>query len=121
MRRSPTICIVDDDADVRSSLENFLRSAGVDVQVFGSAKEFLATGEQAGIDCLITDLHMDDMDGLALQEELNSRHRSFPVIVMTAFPTKDTEERSMRLGASAYLVKPVDPDLLLERVEAMLA
>ncbi len=121
MRRPPTICIVDDDDDVRSSLRNFLRSAGIEVRAFGSAEEFLASGERAGIDCLITDLHMEGMDGLALQKELNGRHRSFPVIVMTAFPTKETEEQSIRLGAAAYLVKPVDPDLLLERVESMLA
>ncbi len=121
MRRLPIICIVDDDDDVRSSLKNFLRSAGIDVRVFGSAEEFLASDERSGIDCLITDLHMEGMDGLALQEMLNGQHRSFPVIVMTAFPTQDTEERSMRLGASAYLVKPVDPDMLLDRVERMLA
>lgn len=120
MRCPPTLCIVDDDADVRSSLRNFLRSAGIEVQLFASAEAFLATRDQR-VDCLITDLHMEGMDGLALQEELNRRGCRFPVIMMTAFPTHDAEEKAMALGATAFLAKPVDPDLLLERVERMLA
>lgn len=121
MRRSPIICIVDDDEDVRSSLESYLRSAGVEVRAFTSAEELLTSGQWVGVDCLITDLHMNGMDGLALQEELNRQQRSFPVIVMTAFPTQDAEERSMELGAAAFLAKPIDPDMLLDRVEGMLA
>lgn len=120
MRRPINICVVDDDADVRFSLKSFLRSAGVEVHVFGSAREFLAYEPGSRIDCLVTDLHMEEMDGLALQEELRSQHCSYPVIVMTAFPTKATEERSIGLGAAAYLTKPVDPDMLLESVENLL-
>ncbi len=120
MKPSPTICIVDDHEDVRASLENYLRSAGVDVRAFGSAERFLASAERLTADCLITDLHMPGMDGLALQQELNRSGRTFPVIVMTAFPTQDAERRSVDLGAAAFLSKPVDPDLLLERVESIL-
>ncbi len=119
MRSSLTICIVDDDDGVRASLENFLRSAGIRVCTFGSAEGFLASDELGAADCLITDLHMPGMDGLALQQELNRRGRTFPVIVMTAFPTRDAEERSTSLGAVAFLCKPVDPDLLLDRVGSM--
>lgn len=120
MSSFPTICIVDDDDGVRSSLENYLRSAGVRVCTFGSAEGFLASTERTVTDCLITDLHMPGMDGLALQEELNRLGRTFPVIVMTAFPTVAAEERAVRLGAAAFLCKPIDPDLLLDRVESIL-
>ena len=121
MKQSPTICIVDDDDDVRASLKNFLRSVGMIVRAFGSAESFLAEPDRSGIDCLITDLHMPGIDGLGLQEELNRLGRDFPVIVMTAYPTTAAREQSARLGASAFLAKPLDPDLLLERVEEILA
>ncbi len=120
MKQSPTICIVDDDDDVRSSLENYLRSAGVEVRTFESAESFLASGDRLQADCLITDLHMPGMDGMALQRELNQLGRTFPVIVLTAFPTIAAQEQSASLGAVAFLVKPVDPDLLLDRVEEIL-
>lgn len=115
-----TICIVDDDEGVRASLENYLRSAGLKVLTFESAESFLASPDRADTGCLITDLHMPGIDGLALQEELNRAGRDFPVIVMTAYPTSNARERSECLGAAAFLVKPVDPDMLLDRVEEML-
>ena len=120
MHRSATICIVDDDVDVRSSLENYLRSAGIDVRTFSSAANFLASPDRIDTDCLVTDIHMNGMDGLALQKELMLIGRCFPVIVMTAFPTLRLREMSFELGAAAFLEKPVDPDLLLREMEALL-
>ena len=120
MKPHPTICIVDDDPDVRASLENYLRSAGLTVRTYCSADHFLAAIDRGETDCLITDLHMPGTDGLALQEALNRAGRSFPVIVMTAYPTPSARNRSNELGAAAFLEKPVDPDMLLDRVEQML-
>jgi FixJ family two-component response regulator len=120
LRQTPIISIVDDDEGVRSSLENYLRAAGVAVRTFGSAETFLASADRLETDCLITDLHMPGMDGLALQEELNRIGRAFPVIVMTAFPTDSAREEAAALGAAAFLTKPVDPDALLDRVEEIL-
>jgi FixJ family two-component response regulator len=116
---SSTICIVDDDEGVRASIENYLRSAGVNVRTYGSAEGFLSSQDFGSTACLITDLHMPGMDGIALQEELMRQGQTFPVIIMTAFPTRDAEERSRKLGAIAFLSKPIDPDLLLDRVERM--
>jgi FixJ family two-component response regulator len=120
LRQSATICIVDDDDGVRSSLENYLRSAGLQVLTFASAESFLASPHRGKTDCLITDLHMPGLTGLDLQRELNRVGRDFPVIVMTAYPTIAAREESARFGAAAFLVKPVDPDMLLDRVEQML-
>lgn len=120
MKHSPIICIVDDDDAVRASLENYLRATGLDVCSFASAESFLASARRDKTDCLITDLHMPGMDGLALQRELNRVGRDFPVVVMTAYPTGPAREESLRLGAADFLAKPVDPDTLLERIEAIL-
>jgi FixJ family two-component response regulator len=117
VKESATISIVDDDEDVRLALQNFLRAAGCDVRAFDRAEAFLGSLEGGVPDCLITDLHMPGMSGLALQEELNRLGHSFPVIVMTAFPTLEAQERSAGLGASAFLSKPIDPEQMLRLVK----
>ena len=120
VRESATIWIVDDDEDVRLALQTFLRSAGCDVRAFDGAEAFLASLQDSAPDCLITDLHMPGLDGVALQEELNRLGRTFPVVVLTAFPTVEAEKRSATLGASAFLTKPVDPEQLLTLVRTKL-
>lgn len=117
MSHPANISIVDDDEDVRFALQNFLRSAGYNVRAFDCAEAFVGSLEDAAPDCLITDLHMPGMNGLFLQEELNRLGRRFPVIVMTAFPTLEAEARSAKLGASAFLSKPIDCKQLLQLVE----
>jgi FixJ family two-component response regulator len=120
VERSASIWIVDDDEDVRLALKNFLRSAGCDVRTFDGADGVLSALKVGAPGCVITDLHMPGMDGLALQEEFNALGRSFPVIVMTAFPGTDAKKRSMMLGASAFLSKPIDPEELLRMVRMKL-
>ena len=120
MKQPVTICIVDDDDGVRSSLESYLRAAGLNVCTFDSAETFLASPYCTMADCLVTDLHMTGLDGLALQRELKRIGRRFPVIVMTAFPAAGARMESANLGAAAFLEKPIDPDALLEKLEAIL-
>ena len=118
--RSANIAIVDDDQDVRAALKNFLRSASLEVRTFDCAEAFLRFVEDDTPDCLVTDLHMPGIGGLALQEQLNRLGHRFPVIVMTAFPSADVEERCAGLGACAFLSKPIDPEQLLSKIEASL-
>lgn len=120
MRHPVTICIVDDDDGVRSSLANYLRAAGLYVRAFDSAELFLTSSYSTTADCLITDLHMPDLDGLGLQRELNRMGRRFPVVVMTAFPAMAARRVSSQLGAAAFFEKPLDPDALLEKLEEIL-
>ncbi|MCW2236412.1 response regulator transcription factor [Azospirillum canadense] len=116
MRTVPTICVVDDDENVRDSLDSLLRSVGMKVCTFPSAEDFISyTGRT---DCLITDLNMDGMDGLDLQAVLRQRGCTFPIILMTAFPTPGVRNRSLDLGATAFLTKPLDPEDLLNSVES---
>ena len=121
MRQPLNISIVDDDDDVRASIENYFRSAGLDVHMFSSAEAFLASPIRLSTDCLVTDLNMPGLDGFGLQRELNRLGRDFPVIVMTGYPTREAREGSQKEGAAAFLEKPIDPDALLETVEAMCA
>lgn len=114
------ISIVDDDEDVRESISSFFRSVGLHVEGYSAAEAFLASPSLFETDCLITDLHMPGMDGLGLHRELLRRGVDIPVIVMTAYSTPDARAVASTLGAAAFVDKPVDPEILLRDLEAIL-
>lgn len=115
------ILIVDDDADVRDSLRALLESAGFDVRDFDSAKAILADGGLDQAACLIADIRMPDMDGLALQEELVNRKIGLPVIIVTGHGDVPLAVRAMRAGAVDFIEKPFDDELLLQSIKQALA
>jgi two-component system response regulator FixJ len=115
------ILIVDDDADVRDSLRALLESAGFDVRDFDSAKAVLVDGGLAQGACLIADIRMPDMDGLALQEELVRRKVGLPVIIVTGHGDVPLAVRAMRAGAVDFIEKPFDDELLLQSIQQALA
>ncbi|WP_448665124.1 response regulator transcription factor [Sphingomonas sp. CJ20] len=110
--------MVDDDPGVRGSIDSLMRSVGMTTLPFAAAEALLASGAEATVSCIVTDLHMPGMTGLELQEEILRRGWRQPVIVMTAHPTDAAREQAMRAGAHAFLVKPVDPDALIEAIES---
>ena len=114
------ILIVDDDADVRDSLRALLESAGFDVRDFDSAKAILADPSISEGACLIADIRMPDMDGLALQDELVNRKIGLPVIVVTGHGDVPLAVRAMRAGAVDFIEKPFDDELLLESIKRAL-
>ena len=118
---SDPILIVDDDADVRDSLRALLESAGFQVRDFDSAKGVLADTTLAQGACLIADIRMPDMDGLALQEELARRRVGLPVIIVTGHGDVPLAVRAMKAGAIDFIEKPFDDDLLLQSIERALA
>jgi FixJ family two-component response regulator len=114
---SPIIGIVDDDPGMRGSIDSLIRSTGMIPRVFASAGELLAAGV-AELACIVSDLHMPEMTGLELQAVLQVRGSTVPLIVMTAFPTDAARKQAMDAGARAFLTKPVDPDALIDAIEA---
>jgi two-component system response regulator FixJ len=116
-----TICIVDDDESVRESLSELLDAAGYDVVCFASAVQFLAGDARSQCACLVTDIRMPDMDGLALQEELTRHGASFPVIVMTGHGDVPLAVRAMRAGAVDFLEKPFTHETLLNSIRQALS
>ncbi|AQR72648.1 response regulator transcription factor [Sphingomonas sp. LM7] len=116
MRSASIIGIVDDDPDVRRSLDSLMRSAGLTPRCFAGAEALLASDVQGELACVVTDLHMPGMTGLALQAEIGRRGWPQPVILMTAYPTDAARDQAMAAGAAAFLTKPVDPDALLEAI-----
>ena len=111
-----TVHIVDDDEGVRDSLRILLESAGFAARPYASAAALLSAGQ--GISgCVLTDVRMPGMDGLELQEQLNSRGLRLPVIVMTGQADIPVAVQAMKAGAVDFLEKPFSDTQLLEAVQ----
>jgi FixJ family two-component response regulator len=115
------IYIVDDEADVRKALSRLLRSAGYTTRLFGSAGEFLVSGEaRFSAGCIILDLAMPGLNGLELQEHLATSGCHRPIIFLTGNGDISKSVRAMKAGAVNFLTKPIDDNELLKAVEEAL-
>ena len=112
--KAPLISIVDDDALARDGIRELLESLGYNAITFSSAEYFLQSNAIAETTCLITDLQMPGLNGLELQEALQSRGHSTPVILITAYPNERHRARALNNGAVCFLHKPFDDRSLME-------
>jgi two-component system, LuxR family, response regulator FixJ len=118
--------VVDDDAAVRRSLALLLRSVGFAVQAFESGEAFLRAAAAFGpggppFGCVLLDLRMPGMDGLAVQREMGERGLGLPVVVVTAHGDVPLAVQAMRAGASDFIEKPYGGDAIIQAAEAALA
>ncbi len=116
----PTVFIVDDDADVRESLQELLESVGVHSQSFRTAQEFLAVERGDGPSCLILDVRLPGISGLDLQRELKRGRISIPIIFLTAHADVPMSVKAMKSGAVEFLTKPFRQQDLLDAVQRTL-
>lgn len=116
MSEQPTVYLVDDDAIVRKAIALSLSQAGLKVKDYGSAKTFLEEYREEQAGCLVLDLRMPDMDGVALQEILIEKESSMPVIFISGDGDIPTSVRVMKGGAVDFLEKPFTREMLLNRV-----
>ena len=114
------VAIVDDDDSMRSALQGLLQSAEFPSQSFASAEEFLQSGQQHQIACLIADIRMPGMSGLELQAKLNAERCRIPIIFITAHGDEKMRMQALRAGAVEFMAKPFDDGALLESVRAAL-
>lgn len=115
-----TVFVVDDDPSMRRSLESLLRSVGHDVRLFSSAPEFMQTARADAAGCLVLDVRLPGMSGLAFQQELNKSGISLPIIFVTGHGDVPMSVRAMKAGAVEFLTKPFDDQELLDAVHAAL-
>jgi len=111
-----TVHIVDDDDDVRESASLLLESAGYTVFAHASGVEFLETLDAAVPACILLDIHMPQMDGIEVQQQLVARGVAFPVIVLTGRGDVSTAVQAMKNGAFEFLEKPYLNDALMQAV-----
>ena len=110
------VAIVDDEEPVRKALCRLLRASGLNAEAFSSGQTFLDSIVARQPDCAILDLHMPGLSGLQVLQQLQSSRFSVPTIVITGHDEPQTRERCLSAGASAYLRKPLDGEVLLETI-----
>jgi len=112
-RSSPTVYVIDDDVEVRMSIQGLLRAAGLHSESFGTAEEFLRNKEPEGPSCLVLDVSLPGVDGLELQRQLADADFGIPIIFITGHGDIPMTVKAIKSGAVEFLTKPfVDQDLL---------
>src|SRR6184192_1746375 len=112
---------IDDDASVRKGVARLLRSAGYKSEIFESASDFLARPLHSGPSCVIVDVQMPGINGMALQETLIRHRREEQLVFITGHGDIPMCAEAMKAGAVDFLPKPFKPRQLLESVERALA
>jgi two-component system response regulator FixJ len=121
MQPEPIIYVIDDDDAVRQSLEFLLKTAGISVRGFESARAFLDVMPQVRSGCVITDVRMPDITGIELLRRIKEVNPELPVIVITGHGDISLAVEAMKIGAVDFLEKPFDDDLLLAAVRSALS
>lgn len=112
----PLIRIVDDEERMRESLAFMLRQEGFECAMYPSAEAFLREDSPSRPGCLLLDVQMDGMTGLELQEEMNRRGMTLPIVFLSAHGDLDMAVDTMRRGAAAFIQKTADRARLMEAI-----
>jgi len=120
MSTSSLVHIIDDDDAVRDSLEFLLRAASIEVRTYESATAFLEAVPDGASGCILTDVRMPGMSGVDLLRQLKACGSTVPVIVMTGHGDIQLAVEAMKIGASDFLEKPFDDEVLLASVRSAL-
>jgi FixJ family two-component response regulator len=115
-RVNPRVFVVDDDQSIRESLSDLIRSAGLNVQTFASAHEFLISQRPDVPSCLVLDVQLPGLSGLDLQQQLAEGHAPIPIIFITGYGDIPMTVRAMKAGAVEFLTKPFGDDVLLHAI-----
>ena len=115
--KNPFVIVVDDDASIRDSLRDLIGSAGLNVQTFASAQEFLTSPRPDVPTCLVLDVQLPGLSGLDLQQELAKVDAQIPIIFITGHGDIPMSVRAMKAGAIEFLTKPFRDEDLLNAIE----
>jgi CheY-like chemotaxis protein len=106
------VLVVDDDPVVGKSFNRVLTQQGYVVVTASNGHEALSKLQDGDYDCVFTDIRMPGMDGLELAEQVHARKSWTPVVIVTGYGTTANEERAKAAGVTAFLQKPVTPEML---------
>ena len=115
-----TILVVDDQENIRKLIATYLIREGYRVFLAGDGQEALDVIDKTQIDMMIADIMMPNMDGITLTNELRTSMYTFPILMITAKDSIEDKKIGFRAGTDDYMVKPIDFDEMLLRVEALL-
>jgi FixJ family two-component response regulator len=111
------IAIVDDDPSVREGLSSLIRSAGLQVETFVSAQEFLTRTGAETPSCLVLDLQLPGLSGLDLQKRMAEVGLEIPIVFLTGHGNIPASVEAMKAGAVEFLTKPFDDEKLLRAID----
>ena len=121
MTSTPTVFVVEDDADVRLGLTRLLHASGFQVSGFASAEEYLSVCDPDTPGCLLLDLRLPRASGLELQDLLRDRGVLLPIVFLTGHGRVEDGVRAMKAGALDFLQKPVKDEVLLDAIRTAIA
>jgi DNA-binding NtrC family response regulator len=110
------ILIVDDEANLRSTMAAILERAGYSVSTASDAWQAIQCLKGQNFDLLFLDLRMPEVDGMEILPQIHVRWPDLPILILTAVISLDKASQAMELGACGYLLKPIEPSLILKRV-----
>jgi FixJ family two-component response regulator len=113
----PTVFVIDDDVDVRASIQGLLKAVGLRSQSFGTAEEFLRNKEPDGPSCLVLDVSLPGVGGLELQRKLADAGVRIPIIFITGHGDIPMTVKAIKSGAVEFLTKPFDDENLLNAIQ----
>jgi FixJ family two-component response regulator len=117
---SATVFIVDDDADVRLSIQRLLKTVGLRAELFATAQDFLRRNIPDGPSCLVLDVRLPEMGGLEVQHKLAAAGINIPIIFVTAHGDIPMSVKAMKSGAVEFLTKPFRDQDLLDAIQQAL-
>lgn len=117
---SGTVFVIDDDPNVRASIQGLLKSAGLRCECFETAEQFLEKEPSDSPGCLILDVSLPGISGLDFQEKMQKAGRHIPIIFITGHGDIPMTVRAMKSGALEFLTKPFNNPDLLSAVEQAL-
>lgn len=115
------IAVLDDEPKMRKALWRLLTGHGLEVEDYECGDDFLRDQSSHPVDCLVLDLHMPGVNGFDVLSAFRAQEIATPVVVITGHDEPGTKERVLELGASAYLVKPVDESALLSAIRSAIS
>lgn len=121
MKFSGHILIIDDEASLRQTLARILQRAGYEVTTAATGKDGLSLVNEHPFDLLFLDIRMPDVSGLELLKTIHAKFPDLPVILFTAQPDLNSAVEALRRGAIDYLLKPLKPQAVIDRTQAILA
>ena len=114
------IFIIDDDEEICQSISLLLKSAGYKIETFNSTEKFLVTENHNGAGCILLDVFLGGKTGIELQEEIETKFESLPIIFITGQGTIPLSVEAMKKGALNFLQKPIDDKELFSAIEEAL-
>jgi len=117
---TPVVFVVDDDPSVRRAIQRVVQSVGLQVELFGSAQEFLRSKRPDITSCLVLDIRLERISGLELQRQLADANIHIPIIFITAHGDIPMSVQAMKAGAVEFLLKPFRDQDLLDAIQQAL-